>query len=173
MPSSVISFSPSLNYEEALSKAADLWGIDRQYWDIWGKKHIASPEGVRAVLESVGVAAGTTEDLDRAVEERLWIEWSRFAPPACELTVEDPAIIVRIPSDAAGATLGATIRWEDGGSESFELSIDSLEAAGTAHLRGSEFQARRLRLPFKPRLGYHELEISVDGRGHGERPARL
>jgi 4-alpha-glucanotransferase len=125
------------------------------------------------VLESIGVAAETTEDLDRAIEQRLWIEWTRFAPPALVVSVEDPAIVVRVPSDAAGASLRVTVRWEGGGSESFDVSVDSLEPAGTARLRGSEFQARRLPLPFPAHLGYHELEISVDGRDSRELPTRL
>ena len=65
MPTSRISFTPSTTYEQALTAAADIWGIEREYWDIWGNKHIAPADDIRAVLDSLGVAAGSKEDLDR------------------------------------------------------------------------------------------------------------
>lgn len=173
MGSSVISFSPSATYEEALGRAADLWGIEREYWDIWGRKHVATPEAIRAVLESMDVAAGSREELDRAVEQRLWSEWKRIVPPALVISVNDPVITLRIAAAASAAAVRITVRNENGGSESITRSADGLEHSGTAYLRGSEFQERRMRLPFGLPVGYHELEAGIEGQMDTMRTARL
>ncbi|MEN6608247.1 MAG: hypothetical protein ABFD60_13460, partial [Bryobacteraceae bacterium] len=72
-----ISFLPAKNAEEALERAASLWRIEREYWDIFGVKHTAQPGVVRAILRAMGVPCETQQELDSAVEERLWREWSQ------------------------------------------------------------------------------------------------
>jgi 4-alpha-glucanotransferase len=173
MGSSVIAFSPSTTYEEALGRAADLWGVEREYWDIWGRKHVAAPEAIRAVLESMGVSAGSRDELDRAVEQRLWNEWKRIIPPALVISVNDPVISLRLAAGAPQAAVRITVRNENGGSESITRSAEALEQTATAYLRGSEFQERRLRLPFELPVGYHELEAGVEGQAETTRSARL
>jgi len=38
-----------------LSAVAQAWGIETEYWDVWGKQHRASPLVEKAILESLGV----------------------------------------------------------------------------------------------------------------------
>ena len=72
----------SATYEQALDRAAELWGIQPDYWDIWGRHHFTPPETKRAILEALGIRADTREALDAAIQQRLEQEWSRLAP-AC------------------------------------------------------------------------------------------
>ena len=60
MPKPNVSYAPSKTYESALERAADLFGIEREYWDIWGKHHVAPPQAIASVLRSMGVDAATT-----------------------------------------------------------------------------------------------------------------
>ncbi len=71
MPSPSVSFSPSGTYEEALSRAADTFGIEREYWDIWGNHHRAQAEDISAVLGSMRIGVSSKDEIDRAVESRL------------------------------------------------------------------------------------------------------
>ena len=72
---------PSATYDEALDRAAETWGIQPDYWDIWGKHHITPPETKRAILASLGIRADTKEELDHALDQRFRDEWSRVLPP--------------------------------------------------------------------------------------------
>ncbi|HXA08108.1 MAG TPA: hypothetical protein VNY30_24840, partial [Bryobacteraceae bacterium] len=68
-------------YHEALDWAAEVWRIQPDYWDIFGKHHFTSPETKRAILESLGIPAGSKEALEQALEQRSHSEWSRLVPP--------------------------------------------------------------------------------------------
>ncbi len=166
MPDSILTFQPSGSFDEALARAAEAWGVEAEYWDIWGKHHVPSPETRQAVLRSFGVACDTREDLDRALEARLWEEWSRLAPATIVAGAGPPVeIALSIPEELAGGELRVEIRWEDGANESVRLPVAALPSVVRAELRGRRFARRTLALPFAPRLGYHELHIAVRASG--------
>jgi len=77
----LVSITASATYEEALERAAERWGVQREYWDIWGKHHRATPEMIAAVLRSLGVDAGSREELDEALVREVRSEWQRLVPP--------------------------------------------------------------------------------------------
>jgi hypothetical protein len=167
MTDSVLSFRPSADYDEALARAADAWGVEPEYWDIWGNHHVPPAQARRAVLGSLGIACDSPEQLDRALEERLWREWSRLAPATIVASAQRPVeLAVSIPAELSGGVLVAEVGWEDGASESVEVPVAALAPAGEADLRGRRFARRTLVLPFALRLGYHELRLAVglDGR---------
>ncbi len=156
------SLSPSENYEQALLRAAHLFGIELDYWDIWGNHHVAPPEGIAAVLESMGIAAGSIQGLDQAVEQRLWEQWSKPVPTTLVCSINDGHIGVRVPEQSAGK-VKLEVHWEDGETQRASLDLDDGEKTGRARLRDRDFVARRLKLPFNARLGYHQLRITVEG----------
>ena len=154
-----LSFAPSTTYEEALRRAAELWGVEREYWDIWGKRHEATADGMAAVLASVGVPSKTVEELDAAVEQRLWDSWSRPVPTTAVLSAANPTISLRLPAAQADTALTATFRFEDGSTETFGLDPASADTTAAATLRDQEFVEKAVRLPVENRLGYHELAL--------------
>jgi hypothetical protein len=169
MADSVLTFRLSANYDEALDRAAQAWGIEAEYWDIWAKHHVPSVPARQAVLGSLGVACDTRDELDNALEERLWREWSRLAPPTVVASAHRPVqVAVAIPRELAGGTLVADVHWEDGQIESIEVAVSLLPLEGEAELRGRRFAKRTLVLPFTPRLGYHELRVTARAAGRAE-----
>jgi 4-alpha-glucanotransferase len=164
------SFTPSETYEQSLTRAAGLFGIESEYWDIWGKHHTASAEGMAAVLGSMGVDAGSRETLDQAVEQRLWEQWSRLLPPTIVTGTAQPAATVCLPSDEPGP-IRMSVVWEDGSSDDAPAPISGIRPSRRVRLRDRDFSAYDIRLPFGARLGYHELRVSVPS-GH-EAAARL
>ena len=169
MTDSVLSFRPSADYDDALARAAEAWGVELEYWDIWGKHHVPPAQARQAVLGSLGVACGSREQLDRALEEKLWREWSRLAPATIVASAHRPVqVAVSIPAELSGGVLIAEVRWEDGASETVETPVAALAPAGEAELRGRRFARGTLVLSFALRLGYHELRLTVGLAGRTE-----
>ena len=161
----MVTFEPSATYESALERAAGLWGIEPEYWDIWGKRHFTSPEAVQAILGSMGVSAGGREQVDAAVEERLWSTWSKPLPATLVLTggTDSPSVEIHVAACLAAETIRIEVQWEDGGTERSTVSLDAVETTGEAVLRGERFLRKRLPLPAAAPLGYHDLRIAVHG----------
>jgi 4-alpha-glucanotransferase len=161
MATILVSFSHSDGYEQALTRAADLFGIEREYWDIFGHHHAASRDGIEAVLRSMGIATGSIEQLDKAIEEQLCEEWGRVTPATLVSSISDRSLLLHLPGEGAG-TAEIEVRWEDGKIDRASLAF-GIEPVGRAELCGRRFAAFRAEVPFEPRLGYHELRVSAPG----------
>src|SRR3712207_3417584 len=98
MTTLIETFLPANTYEEALSRACQLWGVQEEFWDIFGKRHIATTGVKRAVLTSMGVAAETVESLNAAIEERSWQEWSRVVQPTLVIDAASGKIPLQVPA---------------------------------------------------------------------------
>ncbi|MEN6532874.1 MAG: 4-alpha-glucanotransferase [Bryobacteraceae bacterium] len=162
-----ISFLPAKDAEEALERAASLWRIEREYWDIFGVKHTAQPGVVRAILRAMGVPCETQQELDSAVEERLWREWSQPLPPVVFLDEreETSAFPLTMPKRALGSPIEVEFHLENGSILRYEPFVPSLQELEEAELRKCCFVRLRIPLPIRLPLGYHELKggFTLDG----------
>ncbi len=68
------------------NNAARAWGIETDYWDIWGKQHHASPELETAILGSLGVDTRSSASLQDAIERREQQRQWRLASRADHLS---------------------------------------------------------------------------------------
>jgi len=161
MPPKTISFQPSSTYEEALHRAASVFGVEPEYWDIWGQRHEAPDSVQRKLLEALGVQANSREALDRAVEDRLWRQWSRLLPQTLVVGEESVVVELSVPEAHLADKCSLELRWEDGGSIRAEFSVSSLHTSGEALLRGVRFVKKELPLRWRPKLGYHELHVRL------------
>ena len=150
-------------YESTLQQAAALWGIQPDYWDIFGTKHVTTPEVQRAILSSFGVSCDTREELEAAVEERLWEEWGRPAPPTLVLNADKAVLPVSIPAAAMDARLTAELEWEEGGGLRLQCQVKDLQDGERLTIRGQAFERRELQLPAGSPLGYHRLTLRIQG----------
>jgi 4-alpha-glucanotransferase len=152
---------PSENYGQALDRAARAWGIEPGYGDTWGGQHVTSPETKKAILSALGVAAGSREELDRAVEDRLWSEWNRLLPPVAVLGESSRSFPLHVPLSLAGGSAELVIRWEGGEVERRSIKLAELANSGRAELRGVSFV--RKEVPFAPSAprGYHDVEVRL------------
>jgi 4-alpha-glucanotransferase len=153
-------FVPSDSIEDALSRAGALWGIEPEYWDIFGHHHVTPPSVTQAILRSRGVAADTREQLDHAVEEMLWSRWSHPVGPVIVLGEHDDKVEVALPFHVGGR-LRLVFFWESGESEWYEIDPNGCPVSKTAELRGARFEARNVPLPAKLPLGYHDLTVEA------------
>jgi len=62
----LIRFEYSTSREDALHRAATEWGVEREFWDIFGHHHVASAETEAKILASLGVDVSSTGRVDAA-----------------------------------------------------------------------------------------------------------
>ncbi|MES2294386.1 MAG: 4-alpha-glucanotransferase [Pseudomonadota bacterium] len=147
--------------DEALSRLADLAGIEARYWDIEGRLHETSPETARHLLGALGLPAETQTEVLASLarlEERSWRE---TLPPVIVVT-EGCEIAVPLRLSAAAAQ---NLRWsldlEGGLRVEGEYNIADLAIESMGALDGAPIFLRWLRLPAQP-TGYHCLRVETD-----------
>ena len=151
-----VSFQPSSNFDDALTRASTVWGVEREYWDIWGKHHTASEAALVAILRSMGVDASSAEALDRAVETRHFEEWSTLVPPALVLCMSEPATIpVSVAALSEPARIEIEVDWEDGSRSRIDASFAECSGRIEAAFGGVRFLRVQVPLPGPLPLGYH------------------
>lgn len=130
-----------------LEQAAAAFGIERAFVDNTGQLHLASADTQRALLEAMGVSAGSEGDLRAAVQRAG--EADAVPPVMLAVAGEDVALAV------GGAGRGGwSLTLEDG---------DTLSGA----LQNGGGRRRRLLLPAPLPVGYHRLALErPDGGEH-------
>lgn len=147
--------------DELLNRAASLRGIDAEYWDIFGKHHVTTPETKQAILRAMGWAAGSPEELERSIAEHERREWRRLASPAIVISESESAELpVHLPVDMLGEELTIRVHCEGGGEERFSFRAGELERSDTKQIDGREWVRLRARLPIRLAPGYHEVALS-------------
>jgi 4-alpha-glucanotransferase len=140
-----------------IENAARAWGVETEYWDIWGQQHHASTELETAILRSLGVDTSSSASLREAIDGRE--QRSSLAPlaPAIFLSAGHlpHEISVSLPAERADSPAVLHLRLEDGGTLDLEVK------PGTRHIR----------LPDDLPLGYHELSLQIAGESWP--PSRL
>jgi hypothetical protein len=154
-------FQPSEDYESALSRAARLWGIEPEYWDIWGNRHQAPLEVQRSILHSLGIPADTREELDAAIEERLWRDWSQVIAPTIVLSRQAHEITIQIPESLGQSSAEIHFAFENGENSQSVFALPSLPDQGRASLRGETFVRKFVPLPAGLPLGYHNVDVQI------------
>jgi len=134
----------SPDYLEKLGEAADLWGVERDYWDIFGQRHFASHEVLRAILGSLGVDASTAESLDAAIRDRQAEHTGRLMSSTLVI-LPGEQVPISIAAKAGGEAASVCIQLEDGTTRSFE----------------TELHDSRLPLPEDLPLGYHQITLRI------------
>jgi 4-alpha-glucanotransferase len=147
------------------------YGIEPEYFDIWGHIHPTSDEVALAILKALGVA-----DPWREVDQRRAEEWSHALDPVIVVREDADSIRVRIPSDRAGASIKLELRREspdvgrghappqDGGDSAGNIEhhwfwLPELRTIETVNLGGRDFIAKRVPLPSQVPLGYHDIRL--------------
>ncbi len=139
-----------------IEQAARAWGIETDYWDIWGKQHHASPELESAILQSLGVDMRSNTTLRDAIEVRNQRRLrSPLAPAIILAEGKTPyEVNVSVPANAADSPAKLRLHLEDGRDLEVQVALGP-----------------RLRLPDDLPLGYHQITIEMDGAV--SQPSRL
>src|SRR5277367_4413590 len=100
--------------DQLLLRAAAANGVELQYTDVFGHVHTAADDVTRALLTTLGVAAATDAELERALESERVAHESQVIDPTIVVRVDHPAIQLRVPKSFGGASVKLEIEWEGG-----------------------------------------------------------
>jgi 4-alpha-glucanotransferase len=149
-------------FEEVLDRAASERGIEPGFWDIWGNYHTTAPEAKQAILRAMGFPADTPEQLDRSLASAMRREWGRLAPPVIVTGESDRVELdLNVPADRLGEPATITLVPEEGEAAEFVLHLWHLPQEASAEMEGQTWVRKKVRLPVRLPLGYHEISARV------------
>jgi len=160
---------PACSYEQALDRTSRAYGIEPEYWDIWGHHHVASEAIRKSILASLGVNTGNLETLDNATSSQALADWAGLLPPTIVISEREFAgsgVPISVPASLAIGCASFVLKWEDGASSSISVDLEQLPVSGEAIFKSRRFIRKRVNFPDAPRLGYHTLSVrlaSADG----------
>lgn len=149
-----------------IDRLAELAGIQPGYQDIWGREHVATAEIKRTLLAAMGIACQDQAAARRSLAQWEAAPWRRPLPPVrVRVRGQDAApVLLRLPV----GDLGRPGRWrltlEDGDGREGSFRADALPVLERARLAAGEYLAVVLPVPEIDTLGYHRLDVELDGR---------
>jgi 4-alpha-glucanotransferase len=148
-----------------IETAARAWGVETDYWDIWGHQHHASLELDRAILTSLGVDTTSSSALRQAMERREQRSWLAPLPPAIFLTAgETPhEIAIALAAERADSSAVVRLHLEDGATSDITVPLSGIAVSEESVIDGRRHVRKRVRLPDDLPLGYHQVSISMAG----------
>lgn len=155
-----------------LERLAALCGIEADYHDIWGKRHLTSDRTRRLLLTAMGVPPDA--DPTRLAEDIENRDWRRPLPPVHVMRQTDAPLDIElsVPAGWARENFNWTLNLEQGARHGGQFRPCDLEAAGERSIGGATFQRFRLPLPPIGETGYHRLELERPGQDAAQ-PAQM
>jgi 4-alpha-glucanotransferase len=142
---------------DVLDKLAALTGIEPEYFDRWGARHVTPARTKRAVLKAMGI-----NDPEAGLRERELRPWNRFIEPVMVVSAngQPPAIPIHFPLKK-GHERGVSISWQVT-DEAGGLLASKLEGPVPAEekaLDGARYV--RVELPNETgrEIGYYQLDV--------------
>ena len=157
-----VRFDYSATREEALHRAAVEWGIEREYWDIFGHHHIASADTEAKVLAALGVDVSTKDCLDQARRRRFERHAASVVADTSVLAETNKAVELSLISGPL-PSVQLELRLEDGARIGTTPKHEDFLPAKTLELDGQQWTVYRVRLPECTPLGYHTLRVTLNG----------
>jgi len=154
-----------------LSPLCREFGIDEEYWDIWGKHHRVAESSLLQILASFGLETSTPELLAASALRRQRRLLNRLLEPVTVLTTADsnPSVLLTIPAGLRKTALASlAIYWEDGGAERWDVPTSQLAIREERHIDSASFLRLRVPLPSALQLGYHDLELVLSCPGRDD-----
>jgi len=158
-----LQFEKSASYEDALLRAAAECGIDREYWDIFHKKHEVSPDALRRMLQALGWPTETLESMDRERLRRFAREVQSPLPKTFVHSETAKFVPVTLLAPAHGR-LAYEITLEDNSTLAGSVEIAQLTQTKQTSIESQSWSTYQLNLPPELPLGYHTLRVSVNGQ---------
>ena len=112
-------------YDETLRAAATQAGVQQEFWDIFGRRHITTPEANRAILEALGFDCSSAESIAASAARRSKEEGSRMLPWVVVATEGSP-ISIRLTTPDTLPSLALEVLSEGGAAQRFNFKFDAL-----------------------------------------------
>jgi 4-alpha-glucanotransferase len=166
MPQPPLIFEPASSYEDALLRAAAECGVEREYWDIFHKKHEASLQVLARILEALGWDVSSLDSLERNRLERFRREYVQF--PKTRVLSESAKWLPLTLEQDKPANICFELQLENGQAIAGGIEFDQLPFEREVQAGGERWTMRQLRLPTETPQGYHKLKVTINGAAAGE-----
>ncbi len=146
---------------DALLRLCARVGISTSFHDVFGERHEAPEENLRALLREFGIEDATPQTL-AALEAD---DWRRTLPPAAAITAGTPRwqLLLRLPQSLT--RIGWTVTEEGGREHRGELALADGEVVQTGEVDGERMHAVRVEIALALPAGYHTFAVSPDPFG--------
>jgi 4-alpha-glucanotransferase len=157
------------SHKRLIEQALRDFGIDPEFYDIWGNLHRVGPPVAKAILRSQGVVWETPEQLGMVLAAKRRRDWSRLLPGAVVTSASAPQVRVRF-RPVPGGRLTAVLNFESGRQERWsvatsELQVESAEAS-RIEVDGEHYVEAQLPIPLSELpIGYHQLQVRLEADG--------
>ena len=166
-----------MGYDELIHELSNLCGILPEYWDISGKKHIASLETKKAILRAMKLKIDSDKAVVKEINKRKWRPWKDFIEPAHVISVNNQpfSIPVHIPinkPEQAKLRISWSLEDEKGRRDDFRLAPEAVSSAAEQWIEGTRYIMVILSDVVKRDAGYYVLDVEcrhpdrVFPRGH-------
>ena len=106
---------------QALAEAAELFGVEQTFWDIFGKKHEAAEDVQKAIFRSLGIDTSSDAAFRAAIEERRKQEWTTPVSATLVVSQSQAEFPLHVPASRADDALSAVVLLEDGSRREYEV----------------------------------------------------
>jgi len=154
-----------MSTESLLQRLARGHGIAAEYRDIQGEPHPLEEDTCRALLGAMGVDTSSDAAMEEELREREETRWTRRLPPVAVVPRSAPSLTlpITLPEEHAASRLTWRILLEDGRSREGGVAVGDLTEIQRGDVRGRTYVRRELRLEDRLPLGYHELDVRIEG----------
>lgn len=160
-------FERGNSLEDTQAKAADQSGINRDYWDVFGRRHEISAAARRRILEALGWSVDDHYALEE--QRKQAFERSSVYPllPTAVVSESSKHIPLTLEQSAEG-NITFELLLEDGQSLAGSRHTSQLPFWRSVHLDDRHWTTYGFPLPAEAPLGYHTFRASLNGYSIGE-----
>ncbi|MCU1262364.1 MAG: 4-alpha-glucanotransferase [Bryobacterales bacterium] len=160
----------SESYDHALSRAAQLCGIEPEFWDIFGNRHLTSRETTQAIVSALGIPVEDLDQLQAGIARLEHADWTQILEPCRVVSVnrQPIRIPIHIPSAQENAAAEVELRLEDGTTEQFTTDLAQQDAIGTMTVNDGRYIRKEIAISQSLPLGYHSVRVLLPDLPAGE-----
>lgn len=150
-------------YTNLIADLSDLAGIIPEYYDIFGKKHVTSPESRVAILRAMGLNVASADDITREITKKKNRKWTGLVDPVTVISqfAQPHKLAIHLPVSPGaerGLKINVTIEDEEGKKETLEFHPGNLPIDGQQEIENTRFFRFLLPLPER-NIGYYAISV--------------
>ncbi len=151
--------------DELINELAELYGIIPEYWDIFGKKHVASIETKKAILKAMKLNVDSDESVKNEIYSQKARPWNRFLEPVRVVSANDQPfkISIYVPVEEAEEDkigISWSIKNEEGKKiNEFTLTRNELTISDRRWMYGRRYIKIDLNDKCHRDIGYYSIDI--------------
>ena len=155
---------------EMINELAGLCGIIPEYWDIFGKRHIATPETKLAMLRAMKLQIESEDDIVREIDEKKNHSWRGITEPVYVVSINSrflkfPVYLPVVKGQDDNVIIEYDIADEKGAASSFRLQGTELEFTEERIIDDIRYVKFVVSAQLPPEYGYYTLGLKCRLQG--------